>query len=68
MCASGKMNEAEFTGFLKSVFANLAEVASDGAIHFIAMDWRHMGEVLEAWRDTFSAFKNLCVWSKTPFQ
>ena len=63
--ASGEMDEVAFTGFLKSVFANLADVANDGAIHFIAMDWRHMCEVLEAGRDTYSAFKNLCVWSKT---
>ena len=63
--ASGEMDEAAFTGFLKSAFANLADVASDGAIHFIAMDWRHMGEVLEAGRDTFSGLKNLCVWAKT---
>ena len=68
MCASGEMDEAAFTGFLKSAFANLADVASDGAIHFIAMDWRHMGEVLEAGRDTYSGLKNLCVWAKTPFQ
>jgi hypothetical protein len=63
--ATGDMSEAEFTGFVKTVFANLADATTDDAIHFIAMDWRHMAEVLEAGRDTYSEFKNLCVWSKT---
>ena len=63
--ATGEMSEAEFAGFLKVVFANLADAAIDGAIHFIAMDWRHMAEVLAAGSDTYAELKNLCVWSKT---
>lgn len=63
--ASGEMSAAEFTGFLRSVFGNLADVSVDGAIHFIAMDWRHMAEVLAAGRGTYAELKNLCVWSKT---
>jgi DNA modification methylase len=63
--ASGEMSEAEFTGFLKTVFANLASHAADGAIHFICMDWRHMGEVLAASKGTYTELKNLCVWAKT---
>ncbi len=63
--AAGEMSEAQFTSFLMTVFAILAAVAVDGAIHFIAMDWRHMAEVLQAARGTFSELKNLCVWSKT---
>ena len=63
--ASGEMTEAEFAGFLKIVFANLAAATVDGAIHFVAMDWRHLSEVMTAAHGTYSAFKNLCVWSKT---
>jgi DNA modification methylase len=63
--ATGEMSEAEFAGFLTVVFANLADAAIDGAIHFIAMDWRHMAEVLAAASDTYAELKNLCVWSKT---
>ena len=63
--AAGEMSESQFTSFLRTTFANLVDVAADGAIHFIAMDWRHMVEVLEAGRGTFSELKNLCVWSKT---
>ncbi len=63
--ASGEMSVSEFTAFLKSVFSNLVEASVDGAMHFVAMDWRHMAEVLEAGRTTYTELKNLCVWSKT---
>jgi len=64
-CASGEMSSPEFTAFLGSVFSNLAASSSDGAIHYVAMDWRHMREVLDAADGVYSALKNLCVWSKT---
>jgi len=63
--ASGEMSEAEFTAFLGKVFANLLAASADGAIHFICMDWRHMGEVLAAARGRYADLKNLCVWAKT---
>lgn len=63
--ASGEMSEAEFTAFLRSVFVNLADASANGAIHFIAMDWRHMREVLDAADGVYAELKNLCVWSKT---
>ena len=62
--ASGEMTEAEFAGFLKLVFANLIEASAAGSIHFVAMDWRHIAEVMTAGGGTYAAFKNLCVWSK----
>ncbi len=63
--ASGEMSAAEFTAFLASVFENLVAASADGAINFICMDWRHMGEVIAAARSLYADFKNLCVWSKT---
>ena len=63
--ASGEMTEAEFTEFFGKVFNHLVEASVDGAIHFICMDWRHMGEVLAAARDRYAELKNLCVWAKT---
>ncbi len=63
--ASGEMTEAEFTRFLKAVFVNLTGHAADGAIHFVCMDWRHVGEVLAAATPTYSELKNICVWAKT---
>ena len=45
--------------------ANAAAQSRDGAIAFVCMDWRHMGELLAAGREVFSELKNLCVWNKT---
>jgi DNA modification methylase len=61
----GEMSEAEFTAFLKTVFALLAETSVDGSIHQICMDWRHIGEMLAAGRAVYTELKNLCIWNKT---
>jgi DNA modification methylase len=62
--ASGEMTRDEFTAFLSSTFANLTENSCEGSIHFICMDWRHMGEMLEAGAANYSELKNLIVWAK----
>ena len=62
--ASGEMDEAAFTDFLSRVFLLLARHSHDGSIHFICMDWRHVGEVLAAGREIYSELKNICVWAK----
>lgn len=62
--ASGEMSTAEFAGFLRTAFGNMADVSLDGAIHYICMDWRHMGEMLQAAHGLYSELKNLCVWNK----
>jgi DNA modification methylase len=63
--ASGEMNENEFTAFLKSTLGNMSAVMRDGAIAYVCMDWRHMGELLEAGQSCFSELKNLVVWNKS---
>lgn len=63
--ASGEMSEAAFTGFLKETLGSAAACCRDGAIAFVCMDWRHMGELLAAGHAVFSELKNLVVWNKT---
>ena len=63
--ASGEMSAHEFTEFLKTAFMRLADFSTNGSIHFICMDWRHIRELLEAAAKPYSELKNLCVWSKT---
>jgi hypothetical protein len=63
--ASGEMTEDEFIAFLRTVFARLAAHSIDGSIHFVCMDWRHMQEMLQAGRATYSELKNLVIWNKT---
>lgn len=62
--AAGELSAAQFTEFLRSAFRNLAEHSLDGAIHFVCMDWRHMGEVLAAGEEIYTGLKNLVVWVK----
>ena len=62
--ASGEMSEVEFTKFLETSFRHAASASVDGAIHFICIDWRHVGEVLAAGKPVYSELKNICVWNK----
>ena len=61
----GEMSVAAFTGFLQQTLGNAAALTRNGAIAFVCMDWRHMGELLKAGQAVFSELKNLCVWNKT---
>jgi len=62
--ASGEMSPDEFTNFLNGAFVHLVDFSSDGSLHFICMDWRHMRELLDAAAKPYQELKNLCVWSK----
>lgn len=61
----GEMSAAAFTGFLAVTLGNAAKVSRDGAIAFVCMDWRHMGELITAGQSAFSELNDLCVWNKT---
>lgn len=62
--ASGEMSEAEFTTFLQKTFELMCRHSTDGSIHTIFMDWRHLNEILAAGRASYTEFLNLCVWAK----
>lgn len=62
--ASGEMSEAEFADFLGCVCKLMVRYTREGSIHFICMDWRHLGELLTAGKEAYDEFKNLCVWTK----
>lgn len=63
--ASGEMSVSAFTAFLSETLGAGAARCRQGAIAFVCMDWRHMGELLEAGAAVFDELKNLCVWNKT---
>jgi DNA modification methylase len=63
--ASGEMTPQAFTDFLKSTFACLIAHTTDGSIHYVCMDWRHIGEMTEAGTAVYSELKNLVVWAKS---
>jgi hypothetical protein len=62
---TGEMSREAFTAFLQATLGHAAAFCRDGAIAFVCMDWRHMGELLVAGQAVFSELKNLCVWNKT---
>jgi DNA modification methylase len=62
---AGEMSSEAFTAFLQATLGHAAACCRDGAIAFVCMDWRHLGELLAAGRAIFSELKNLCVWNKT---
>ena len=63
--ASGEMSPDEFTKFLEAVFIRFVNFSTDGSMHFICMDWRHIRELLDAAAKPYHELKNLCVWTKT---
>lgn len=63
--ASGEMSPAEFTEFLVAAFAPAIESSADGALHYICIDWRHYGELLNAGNRIYDELLNVVVWCKT---
>ena len=62
---SGEMSREQFTQFLEDSLHAAAKFSRDGAIAFVCMDWRHLGEVLQAGYNVFDELKNICVWKKS---
>ncbi|MFZ1922694.1 MAG: DNA methyltransferase [Xanthobacteraceae bacterium] len=61
----GEMSKVEFTEFLRQVCSLLAAHSTPGALHYLCMDWRHLGELLSAGEASYSELINLCVWVKS---
>jgi hypothetical protein len=55
--ASGEMSQSAFTRFLTDTLAQASSVSIDGAVHFICMDWRHVGELVEAGRAAYGVMR-----------
>lgn len=63
--ASGEESKEAFTTFLTTTLDHAAAACHDGAIAFVCMDWRHMGELIAAGEAVFTEIKNVCVWNKS---
>ncbi len=63
--ASGEMDVETFQAFLAESLGLAAEYSRPGAVAFICMDWRHMGEMIRAGTEALGPLLNLCVWAKT---
>ena len=62
--ASGELSRTGYLAFLKSAFRLLAEHSTSGSLHYMCIDWRHLGDMLAAADQIYSELKNLCVWVK----
>jgi DNA modification methylase len=62
--ASGEMTEFEFTRFLVSAISLFARHSSEGSLHYVCMDWRHIAQLLTAAREVYQHLLNICVWVK----
>jgi hypothetical protein len=63
--ASGEMRSDQFREFLETAFRLTAGFSTDGAVAYACMDWRHMGEIVQAIGAVDCELINLCVWVKT---
>jgi DNA modification methylase len=63
--ASGEMSGRQYQDFLLKTLANGVRVSTEGAVHFVCMDWRHIGDLIEVGRQLYGAMLNLVVWNKS---
>jgi DNA modification methylase len=62
--ASGEMSEAEFFAFIGSFCRILSRSSTQGSVHFICMDWRHVADLIGAALQSYDELLNICVWVK----
>jgi len=62
--ASGEMTESEFIAFLDKSLRMLSQFSTNGSLHFLCIDWRHLGELLVAGKNNYDELINVCVWAK----
>ncbi len=63
--ASGEMAPAQFRKFLLETLANGVRVSAEGAVHYVCMDWRHVGDLIDVGRELYGDMLNLVVWNKS---
>jgi DNA modification methylase len=63
--ASGEMTKVQYVNFLQQALSNAARSSTNGAVHYVCIDWRHIEELIAAGHGVYSAMLNLCVWAKT---
>ena len=63
--ASGEMSQAQFRNFLSQTLGNGVRVSVDGAVHFVCMDWRHIGALIEVGRELYGDMLNIVAWVKS---
>jgi DNA modification methylase len=60
----GEMSPSEFVAFLDRAIDLAVRFSRGGAVHFLCMDWRHIGELQSAAKSHYGDLLNMCVWVK----
>jgi DNA modification methylase len=63
--AVGEMSAQQFQDFLIETLGACARISRNGAVHFCAMDWRHVLDLMAAGQVVYGETLNLCVWNKS---
>ena len=63
--ASGEMAAEDFIRFLGTTLDTAVSVSREGAVHFVCMDWRHIGELLTAAKPVYGDTLNIVTWVKS---
>ena len=63
--AAGEMSEPDFNAFLGQACRLMAEFSTDGSLHYLFMDWRHLHGLLAVTRAAYDDLVNICVWAKS---
>lgn len=63
--ASGEMSDAEYETFLIAFICNLVGFSIEGSVHYLFIDWRHVGVLERVCRQYYGEQLNLCVWVKS---
>jgi DNA modification methylase len=59
------MSPEQYRGVLSEMLGNVARVSSEGGVHFVCIDWRRVGDLMEVGRKLYGEMLNLVVWDKT---
>jgi DNA modification methylase len=62
--AVGEMSEQEFTDFLQTSMHHAYSYSKPGSVHYWAIDWRHVGEIITAGKSVYERYLNMAVWAK----
>jgi hypothetical protein len=59
------MSQEEYRAFMTTTLRNGVDVSTSGAVHFVFMDWRHIGDLIAVGSSIYGAMLNLVVWNKS---
>lgn len=63
--AASEMSTSEFTQFQASYGRNIFDFTDPGAVCYLCMDWRHLGELRAGIDPLLGEPKNIIVWAKS---